>query len=101
MPRKIVLVLLVLLLSPLARAIVDSAHVPEWSNISVQGRKMTVFSLFTDSRGLVWVGTNGGLFSYDGFELSAPAPASEYKLQIYSLVEHDGKLYAGDRKSVV
>lgn len=62
---------------------------------------MTVFSLFTDSRGLVWVGTNGGLFSYDGFELSAPAPASEYKLQIYSLVEHDGKLYAGTNNGVL
>ena len=37
-----------------------------WKNVSVDGKKTAVFCLFKDSRGIMWLGTNSGLYFYDG-----------------------------------
>ena len=34
---------------------------------------ITITAIFQDSRGLMWFGTNGGLFRYDGYDLSPVA----------------------------
>lgn len=72
-----------------------------WKNISVDGRKMTVFTTFIDSRGMMWIGCNGGLYSYDGFDTY---PVDDYDLvnsQIYAVVERDGRLFIGSNNGVV
>lgn len=60
---------------------VDTAFAAEgkllWNNIPVDGRKMTVFTTFIDSRGMMWIGCNGGLYSYDGFDTY---PVEDYDL---------------------
>lgn len=33
-----------------------------WKNVAVDGKKTAVFSLFNDSRGIMWLGTNRGLY---------------------------------------
>lgn len=66
-----------------------------WKNMVVGGKKLTVFCIYTDSRGMAWIGTNSGLYFYDGI---ATHPIAESKLsgtQIYSIVERDGCLYLG------
>lgn len=66
-----------------------------WNNVDISGRPMAVFSLLVDSNGKAWVGTNNGLYGYDGFEAVSVCPGAEKRAQVYSIVEYDGKLYAG------
>lgn len=68
---------------------------PTWKNIAVDGRKMTVFCIYTDSRGLVWAGTDDGLFFYDGVAARPVDREGMAGVQIYSIVERDGTLYLG------
>lgn len=51
-------------LAPVAAYAVPRLPEPEfaWKNVEVDGRKTVVFSLYRDSRGIMWVGTNKGLF---------------------------------------
>lgn len=68
---------------------------PTWKNVRVDGKKVAVFCFYKDSRDLMWLGTNNGLYFYDGV---TPRPVCEDILkatQIYSLVEKDGKLFLG------
>lgn len=37
-----------------------------WKNTSVSGKRMSVYSIFMDSNNIAWLGTNNGLFFYDG-----------------------------------
>lgn len=37
-----------------------------WKNVTVDGKKTAVFCIFRDSRGIMWLGTNSGLYFYDG-----------------------------------
>lgn len=97
--RKVVLVIVFLLtmLSAIAKTAENGLL---WNNVDVRGRQMAVFSLFTDSRGLVWVGTNNGLFGYDGFSTFPADPTGANNAQIYSIIEYDGKLYAGTNNGI-
>lgn len=71
-----------------------------WKNIAVDGKKMTVFCLYTDSRGLIWLGTNSGLYFYDGIAAKAVCENEMSGLQIYSIVEKDGSLYLGSNNGL-
>ena len=35
-----------------------------WKNVSVDNKKVTVYCVFCDSRGIMWLGTNDGLYFY-------------------------------------
>lgn len=87
-----VLVLLTVLIPGHGQKSVDNLL---WNNVDISGRPMAVFSLLVDSNGKAWIGTNNGLYGYDGFEAVAVCPGAEKRAQIYSIVEYDGKLYAG------
>lgn len=94
-----------MLLAAVVALAADKAFAAEgkllWKNISVDGRKMTVFTTFIDSRGMMWIGCNGGLYSYDGFD---SYPVDDHDLansQIYAVVEHDGKLFIGSNNGLV
>jgi len=66
-----------------------------WKNIFANGQPATVFSLYLDSRGLMWAGTNNGLCFYDGITTHAVKKEGLSGVQIYSIVEKDDCLYLG------
>ncbi|MCC8170200.1 MAG: response regulator [Parabacteroides sp.] len=72
-----------------------------WKNVSVEGRKTTVFSIFADSGGLMWIGTNNGLYTYDGTSARKVKGEVFSVGQVYGIVEHDGKLYAGTNNGLL
>lgn len=90
-------------LTPLAAYAVPRLPEPEfdWKNVQVDGRKTAVFSLYRDSRGLMWVGTNKGLFFYDGVTVH-PVGESELKgLHIHAIVEQGPLLYLGTNNGLM
>lgn len=68
---------------------------PAWKNVSVDGKKVAVFSILRDSRGLMWLGTNNGLFFYDGASTHAVGRRELAGSQVHALAEMDGRLYVG------
>lgn len=73
----------------------------DWKNVSIDGKKTTVFTIFTDSRGIAWIGTNSGLFFYDG--ITAHPVDREYMrgVQIYSIQEKEGTLFLGSNNGLL
>lgn len=82
-----------------------AAQLPEsdlaWKSIAVGGKKMAVFCLYTDSRGLVWLGTNNGLYFYDGIATKAISEKEMHGIQIYSIVEKEDCLYLGSNNGLL
>ncbi|MBD5258750.1 MAG: response regulator [Barnesiella sp.] len=73
----------------------------EWKNISVDGRKKAVFCLYRDSCGVVWLGTNGGLYFYDGVA-THPVGQNEFgKIQVYAIVERGNSLLLGTNNGLL
>lgn len=67
-----------------------------WKNVNADGaRRLTVFSMYTDSRGLLWLGTNHGLKLYDGVTLHTINDGNTAGRQIYSIIEDGDRLYCG------
>ena len=64
-----------------------------WKNVTVDGKKTAVFCMFRDSHGIMWVGTNSGLYFYDGVTVHPVGKNELFGTQIYSIVEKDGQLY--------
>lgn len=71
-----------------------------WKNVSVNGRKNAAFSIFKDSRGLMWIGSNHGLSVYDGVTTRPVGPDDFQGSQVYAIVEHHGRLYLGDNNGL-
>lgn len=72
-----------------------------WKNVSGIGKKMSVYCIFTDSRGIVWLGTNNGLFFYDGVTTHAVSETEIGRNPIYSIIENDGVLLLGTNKGLM
>lgn len=66
-----------------------------WKNVAVDGKKTAVFCIFRDSHGIMWVGTNCGLYFYDGVTAHPVGKNELSGSQIYSIIEKEGKLYIG------
>lgn len=97
------LVVMVLLLAfPLEG--VSAPRLPEsdlsWKNVSVDNRKTAVYCLYRDRRGIMWLGTNGGLYFFDGVTTHPVGKDELAGTQIYSLVEDDNKLYVGSNNGL-
>lgn len=61
-------------------------------NISINAEASTIYSFTQDSLGLMWVGTNKGLFSYDGYSTQQHFVYGENSnTAVYSLLECGGK----------
>ncbi|MDE6497992.1 MAG: response regulator [Muribaculaceae bacterium] len=71
-----------------------------WKNVSVDGKKVAVFCILRDSRGLMWMGTNNGLFFYDGASTHAMGRQELAGSQVHALAEMDGKLYVGSNNGL-
>lgn len=72
---------------------IESYSSKSWTNMTVDGRKLTVFSVFEDSRGLIWLGTNSGLYFFDGINSHSVGKNELLSIQIFSIKEQNGKLY--------
>jgi len=72
-----------------------------WRNISVNGKKTAVFCLFKDSRGIMWLGTNRGLFFYDGVTAHLVGGTGVFGTQVYAIVEKDNSLYVGSNNGLL
>ena len=72
-----------------------------WKNVIVDNKKTAVFCLFRDSRGIMWLGTNSGLYFYDGVTTHPVGENELFGTQIYSIVEKDDKLYIGSNNGLL
>lgn len=66
-----------------------------WKNVSIEGRKTAVFCMFADSGGLMWIGTNNGLYTYDGTSTRKINRQALSVGQVYGIVEHNRVMYIG------
>lgn len=72
-----------------------------WKNVTIDGKKTAVYCMIRDRRGIMWIGTNIGLYFYDGVTAHAAAQDDISGTQIYSIVEDDGQLYLGTNNGLV
>ena len=64
--------------------------------VATEADANTVYSIFADSTGLVWVGSNQGLYLYDGYRMHRRyTPGARDNTHIYCGVELDGKFWLG------
>ena len=72
-----------------------------WKNIRVDGKKKIVFCIFKDSRGLVWLGTDSGLYFYDGVTARPVRGGAMQGVQIHSIVEKKQSLFIGSNNGLL
>lgn len=72
-----------------------------WKNVTVDGKKTAVFCLFNDSRGIMWLGTNSGLYFYDGVTTHPMGRNELFGTQIYAIIEKDNKLFLGSNNGLL
>lgn len=72
-----------------------------WKNIRVDGKKKIVFCIFKDSRGLVWLGTDSGLYFYDGVTARPVRGGAMQGVQIHSIVEKEQSLFIGSNNGLL
>lgn len=72
-----------------------------WKNVSVQGKRMSVYCIFKDSRGIVWLGTNNGLFFYDGVTTHPVSDDVISRNPTYSIIEKGDGLLLGTGNGLV
>ena len=96
-----ILIMILICLSSANKAFAFADNQLLWKNVVVDNRKMAVFSIFTDSRGLMWIGTNNGLFNYDGINTFSVNSSSMFQSQIYSIVEYSEQLYIGTNNGLL
>ena len=103
--RPFITSLLSFLMIALPSVVHAAPQLPEsdltWHNISFGSRKLAVYSLLSDSRGLVWLGTNSGLYFFDGVSTHSVGDSEMYGLQIYAILEREGQLLLGSNNGLV
>lgn len=72
-----------------------------WKNVTVDGKKTAVFCMLRDSHGIMWVGTNSGLYFYDGVTVHPVGKNELFGTQIYSIIEKDGLMYIGGNNGLL
>ena len=72
-----------------------------WKNVSVLEKRMSVYSIFKDSRGVVWLGTNNGLYFYDGVTTHSVSDDAVYRNPTYSIIEKGDGLLLGTGNGLV
>ena len=72
-----------------------------WKNTSVSGKRMSVYSIFMDSNNIAWLGTNNGLFFYDGVTTHAVSEDEISRNKVYSIIGDDGTLLLGTNRGVM
>lgn len=75
------------------------ANLPEreltWRNIGCEEPMTSVYCIFGDSNGEMWIGTNNGLYFFDGVKTHKIGEKELGDYHIYALQEYDGKIFIG------
>lgn len=104
-PRFLLKTLLILAASaaPTRTPAVPRLPEPElsWKNVTVGDRKTAVFCLFRDRQGIMWAGTNSGLYFYDGVTTHPAGDNELFGMQIYAIVEKEGRLFLGSNNGLL
>ena len=74
---------------------------PSWKNVTVDGQKTAVFCLYGDSRGIMWLGSNRGLYFYDGVTTHAVGGSDLAGAQIYAIAERNDSLLLGSNNGLL
>lgn len=94
------MLLVVAMVAVAVRSQTVSARV--WRNVSLDSYVHTVYSLYQDSRGIVWVGTSQGLYRYDGYVTHQIMGREERAgSQFHCLVERGDRLYLGTNNGLL
>lgn len=59
-----------------------------WKNVTVDGKKTAVYCIYRDSRGIMWIGTNRGLYFYDGVAVHPVCRNDLSGIQIHAMASH-------------
>lgn len=80
-----------------AAFIAARAELPwRWSNYNAGVANHAVFCIFGDSQGSIWLGTNSGIYYFEGYDFyPCRAGESVFSGQVYAITEKDGTIYAG------
>lgn len=68
-----------------------------WFNYDAGGRNRAVFCIAPYDDNYVWVGTNSGLYAFDGFDFypCRMADGADFTAQVYAVKDLDGETYLG------
>ena len=67
-----------------------------WKNIPVGNMPMAVHAITRAGNGLIWLGTDYGLFGYDGYKIYGYGPDNGFPgCQIHGVEARNGRLYLG------
>lgn len=86
-------------------AVVAMAQQPsrrDWRNVAIDAYVHTVYSMYQDLRGMVWIGTSQGLFRYDGY--ASRFVGEDVTLagsQFYGMIERGDTLYCGTNNGML
>ena len=74
----------------------------EWERVSLYDDANTVFTILQDSEGLIWFGTNQGLYDFDGYHCHPHYhTGARSNSHIYCGVEMDKKFYLGSELGIL
>ncbi len=98
--RKLFIILVILTTAIAAMAQTLSRRA--WRNVAMDAYVHTVYSMYQDHRGLVWIGTSQGLFRYDGYGTHYIDALDERAgSQFYSMIERNDTLYLGTNNGLL
>ena len=88
--------LLTLLFPLLSWIPIQAAEHLLWKNIPVGNMPMAVHAITRAGNGLIWLGTDYGLFGYDGYKIYGYGPDNGFPgCQIHGVEARNGRLYLG------
>lgn len=83
-------------------AISQSLSPRTWRNVVIDAYVHTVYSMYQDSSGMVWIGTGQGLFRYDGYEARYIGLGEAFAdAQFYGIIERGDTLYCGTNNGML
>ena len=66
-----------------------------WKNLSISGNASTVYAIFRDTQGIMWLGTDKGLYFFDGFSTHEVGGKEIGEFHIYALTQKDNRIFIG------
>ena len=71
-----------------------------WRNINIPGSQLSVYAIHADKDGIAWLGTNRGLFFYDGTTIR-PLSKQLAGSQVFAITENEDKLILGTNNGLM
>ena len=92
----------VMILTVVCGASASQTMSPElsWRNINIPGSQLSVYAIHADKDGIAWLGTNRGLFFYDGTTIR-PLSKQLAGSQVFAITENEDKLILGTNNGLM